>query len=117
MVMVCESIRILFPDVGETVAEVTSPATNQCNCVVWAAGENHRWWWPVRNHFSAYWPSGVERSETRVALVQVSTTLGLVECISGTLELGVEKMALFGNGPVGGETPTHALRMSRSRCG
>ena len=114
MGMICESIRIRFPNLTDTDAEVTSPATNQYNCIAWAAGEDHRWWWPDRNRFTSYWPGGVERTETKAAFVQAFETLGFVECENGDLAQGVEKIALFGNGPVGSERPTHAARQLES---
>ena len=113
--MICESIRIRFPNLTETSAEVTSPATNQYNCIAWAAGDNDRWWWPDPNRIVGYWPSGVERSETKDAFVEAFGTLGFAECENGNLEPGIEKIALFGNGAVGSEIPTHAAR--QLECG
>jgi len=30
------------------------------NCIAFAAGETHRWWWPM----GAYWPEPAPRDET-----------------------------------------------------
>jgi hypothetical protein len=88
---------------------VASPATNRYNCLAWAAGEDFRWWWPDPLNVS-YWPPGVDRSVTAEAFVQAYSILGFSSCPSGDLELGVEKIALYGVGAPGAEVPTHAAR-------
>lgn len=55
-----------------------------------------------------YWPAGVERAETRQAFLGAYGKLGFVPCEDGAVEPGIEKIALFGRGPAGQETPTHA---------
>jgi hypothetical protein len=55
-----------------------------------------------------YWPSTVARSVTTAAFLQAYATLGFKLCFDGTLRQGIEKIALFGKGPVGAEVPTHA---------
>lgn len=55
-----------------------------------------------------YWPRNVPREVTLNAFVQAYATLGYRLSLSCALEAGIEKLALFGAGPIGAETPTHA---------
>ena len=98
-----------FPHLTETNTEITSPATSRYNCFAWAAGEDFRWWQPDPSG-SYYWPDGIECAETVAALVSAYESLGYRRCKDGRAETGVEKIALFGTGPLGNETPSHAAR-------
>lgn len=84
-----------------------SPATTRYNCLAWVAGENFRNWWPDSQGVG-YWPPGAVRTETTQALLQAYGTLGFTLCFDGTLEAGLEKMAIYRQGAAGTEIPTHA---------
>lgn len=101
-----------LPGLNPSTSRITSPEATYYNCIAWAAGEDWRWWWPAPG--VAYWPPGVEASETIEAFIEAFKTLGYSECMDGSLETGVEKVALFGSGPAGREAPTHAARQLES---
>jgi hypothetical protein len=88
--------------------EITSPATRRYNCIAWAAGETFRRWWPDPRNIG-WWPPGVQRIETIGAFVDAYGTLGFKLCFDGSLQSGIEKLAIFGfvtpNQP---PVPTHA---------
>ena len=98
-----------FPHLDDTTCEVTSPRTEAYNCIAWAAGEDSRWWWPDPQE-QDFWPPTVPREENLAAFVEAYRTVGFELCFDGTLEAGIEKLAIYGTGPIGGETPTHAAR-------
>jgi len=98
------SLEHLFPNLAADGCEVTSPASLDYNCIAWAAGENHRWWWPDED---AYWPEGVPlRSETVEAFVQAFAAIGYQPCDRATSIPGTEKVALYARGG----RVTHAAR-------
>ncbi len=60
-----------------------------------------------------YWPVGVPRTVTRGAFIKAYKTLGYEPCLDGSLEPGLEKVAIFGVGQPGLEVPTHAALQLR----
>ena len=101
-----------FPYLSNATCQVTSPPTPTYNCIAWSAKEDWRWWWP--DHFGiGYWPPPpVSREETMQAFVEAFESLGYRLCPNGSLEVGLEKIAIFGkknaepDGPAA--IPTHA---------
>ncbi|MGH7772346.1 MAG: DUF7689 domain-containing protein [Candidatus Binatia bacterium] len=100
------SIEHHFPNLRPGEYEVTSPASDQYNCVAWAAGQSETWWEPDAADLY-FWPPGLPRLLELDAYVRAFATLGYVYCHTGDLEPGVEKVALYAD-PKG--TPTHAAR-------
>jgi hypothetical protein len=83
-----------FPDLNSNNCTITSKATRQYNCLAWAAGEAIRRWEP--DPFGIYyWPPGIPRTLTVDAFVLAYGTLGFKLCFDGSLEVGVEKLAIF----------------------
>lgn len=106
-----QSRRIIctkFPGLLFSEFEVTSPRTNAYNCIAWAAGETHVWWWPA----GRYWPGGVPHVDTVEAFRDAFQTKGYTPCETGSLEEGFEKVALYTG--VDGRV-THAAR--QLQCG
>ena len=66
-----------FPNLQTEGYTVRSPKTPRYNCIAWAAGETHRWWW---YNLGYYWPTGVPRANSLEAFVQAFATLGFSEC-------------------------------------
>jgi hypothetical protein len=99
-------LETVFPGLAGTVYQITSPIDRHYNCIAWAAGESHRWWWPVP-YGRYYWPPGVLSSETLEAFSEAFRLLGYEDCDLEILEAGFEKIALFAY-PDG--FPTHAAR-------
>jgi hypothetical protein len=98
-----------FPDLTEDNHTITSPATRRYNCIAWAAGEATRKWWPDPRKIG-WWPAGVHRAETMEAFVEAYGTLGFRLCFDGSLQPGIEKLALYGriSQPNEPPLPTHA---------
>lgn len=91
----------------------TSEQDTIYNCIAWAAGEVHRWWWPDPFRIS-YWPRSAPRSETIDAFIAAYSTVGFSVCNNGALEDGIEKIALFAKSSRGLMIPTHAARQLTS---
>jgi hypothetical protein len=106
--MVAE-IESLFPRLQPSAYRVTSPRTRDYNCIAWAAGETHRWWWPDPDpeNDAVYWPAGVPREETLPAFLAAFATLGYVPCAADAPEAGFDRIALFADTA---GVPTHAAR-------
>ena len=69
----------LFPGLRGTAFRATSPKDPVYNCIAWAAGETQKWWWPDLDAVK-FWPSGIERAETREAFEKAFASLaGMVQ--------------------------------------
>lgn len=82
---------------------VTSPPTPRYNCVAWADERTDRFISPVLydEMLGLYpWPEGIPREDTVEAYTMVLATFGYEVCQSGTLQEGIEKVAIFGHGQV-----------------
>jgi hypothetical protein len=84
-------------------------ASRQYNCIAWAAGNDTHWWWPDPMGVGR-WPANVPRVVTMDAFVKAYETLGYQLCYDNSLEVGLEKVAIFGktNPADGSVFPTHA---------
>ncbi len=71
---------------------LTSPETDDYNCIGWAAGEDDRWWWP---RFPYFWPQGIPTETTVEAFAVAFATMGYKKCDSGALDPNVEKVAIY----------------------
>jgi hypothetical protein len=97
-----------LPYLTDDTCRVTSRAVRRYNCIAWAAGNDQRNWWPDPMGVG-YWPPTVAREVSVEAFMHAYETLGYTLCLNGSLENGVEKMALFGiKEPDGSTAPTHA---------
>jgi hypothetical protein len=79
-----------------------SPATEEYNCIAWAAGRTDRPWWPSKEEpYYYHWPDGLEREEagkeTLSSFIKAFQSEGYEICADGGLEDGIEKVALFGS--------------------
>ena len=63
----------IFPRLSGSAYQVTSPAAEVYNCIVWAAGDSGRWWWPDLLN-QRYWPTGATREETLAAFQEAFAT-------------------------------------------
>ncbi len=104
--MVGSGLKILFPKLSDSVSAVTSPKTDEYNCIAWAAGITDEWWWPDPLG-EEYWPLQAPRTATIEAFIQAYQTIGYVVCADASLEPDKEKIALYAD--VDG-SPTHAAR-------
>jgi hypothetical protein len=90
------SLTHLFPGLDNDNHKVTSDATDEYNCIAWAAGHNDAWWDP--NPFPKYyWPEDLPLEDTVENLVRLFEGLDYVICDSADYEEGVEKIAIYGD--------------------
>ena len=94
-----------FPGLLRDGFSITSQATPQYNCIAWAAGDDHKWWWPDKLG-QTYWPPGADRELSVSGFVAAYATLGFSPCENGEHEVGWEKIAIYSVD----DTPTHAAR-------
>lgn len=104
-----DKFRHAFPRLPDS-AVITSAEDSNYNCIAWAAGEDSRRWWPVPHTMSVYWPDGVELSVKRQAFIEAYRTRGYYPCKDGSLEPGIEKIALYAKVTNETEQVTHAAR-------
>jgi hypothetical protein len=104
-----EEMLALFPQLDRNVLVISSPQTPKYNCIAFAAGETHRWWWPDQLRV-CYWPRVAPRSEAIPAFQAAFESIGYRLSSGTNLEDDVEKIAFFHmNG-----RPTHAARQLRN---
>ncbi len=74
-----------FPNLHPGNYRITGPADETYNCIAWAAGIDSAPWEPVSasGHY------------TTTALIDAMQSVGFVPCADGSLEDGVEKIAIY----------------------
>jgi hypothetical protein len=108
-------LESLFSNLKQTQYKITSEESRWYNCIAFAAGETHRWWWPI----GAYWPEQAPRHETIESFILAFHALGYAPCDDGALEVGYEKVVIYADES---GVPTHMARqlpsgMWTSKCG
>jgi hypothetical protein len=101
-----------------------SPATEDYNCIAWAAGRTDKPWWPSKEAPFYYdWPVELPREEagreTLENFIKAFQLQGYRVCRSSKHRSGIEKVALFAGS---GGNPLHAARQLESgrwtsKCG
>jgi len=102
------SLQDDFPNLDAEGYSQTSPATEDYNCIAWAAGRQDDWWRPDPA-FVSYWPEQAPRAETLDAFDVAFASLGYQPCADGRQERGVEKIALYA---LNGKTKHAARQLS-----
>lgn len=98
--MPAQNIEHEFPRLPIEGYAITSPETDDYNCIAWAGDDAAEKWDPDPTS-GRYWPDGVTRSlqvESFIELYRVEG--GYIPCDDdedGTLEEGIEKIAIFWN--------------------
>ena len=95
----------IFPGLARTKFQITSPPSDEYNCIAWAAQDNTQWWWPDEAS-ATYWPAEAIREETLIAFEQAFAGLVFAHGDHHDLEEGTDKIAIFAKGG----KPTHAAR-------
>ena len=95
-----------FPNSNIHPFILTSPQTWNYNCIAWAYGDDTRWYWPTE-HPHHYWPPNIRNELDLQSFIELYQLVGYKVCENNSLELGLEKIAIFGQ-PNG--EPTHAAR-------
>jgi len=86
-------IRQLFPNLTDDNHSITSPDTDEYNCVAWAYEVSNRKMWP--GHQDYYWPSGVAGKDELGTVLQLYLDKGYEKCQSGEREVGYKKVAIY----------------------
>jgi len=97
--MSAQDIGQWFPRLADEGYQETSPEDNAYNCIAWAGDDNQEKWDPDVAS-GRYWPNGVPRTldlESFVKLYEVEGGYSPYPGDNGTLESGVEKIAIFCN--------------------
>jgi hypothetical protein len=98
-----------FPNLHSGNHRVTRRASRRgrkYNCIAWGGGRTRKMWdpFPQEPEEDYYWPAGVPRDYKLTSLVMAYETEGFVALtddgkpVDGTLEDGVEKVALYADG-------------------
>ena len=83
---------MIFLTYGSENHTITSPCTNNYNCIAWASGCNTDWWEP---YGSNYWPPSVPKELTLQAFEMLFKVQGYELCENGELEDGFEKVSIY----------------------
>ncbi len=94
--------RQSFPNLTHKNHSITSPASDNYNCIAWAFEVTDRWMWP--GDLDSYWPSGVSGRDKLETIIQLYLDEGYEKCESGEREEGYKKVAIYMNQ----DDPTHA---------
>ena len=96
-----------FPNLTSGNSRKTSEASNDYNCIAWAADDATRFWWPDENGFG-YWPEGnnIPREVSLSAFIAAYESIGYAVCDDGKVESAFEKIAIYTKE----NRPTHAAR-------
>jgi hypothetical protein len=73
----------------------TGPPSKKYNCIAWAARIDNDWWDPAEGRT---WPGNAPRGLLGCkvsSLVMVFESVGFILCKDGSLEQGVEKIAIY----------------------
>ena len=98
---------LAFPHLTADAYNITSPATDNYNCIAWAAGDTSKWWEPDPQG-QYRWPPNVPRELTLDAFILAYRTLGFVQCVDASHETGFVKIALYATKESDGSLfPTH----------
>src|SRR5690349_15725435 len=100
-----EDIEADIPNLAGTRYSESSEATDEYNCIAFAFGDTHNWWWPIKDRW-VYWPPGFDFNNYIDTFARLFELHGYAKCNSGVHEHGYEKVAIYSrNGRVG-----HAAR-------
>ncbi len=100
------SIPDHFPNTVDDPLIITSPITNDYNCIAWAFGSSDLWFWPDNEGYT-YWPNQIKRECTEEAFVNLYELIGYEICSDGSFEEGKEKIVIYLNSQ---GIPTHAAK-------
>ena len=84
----------MFPSLSSAGYQVTSPATEDYNCIAWALNRIDTVFWPDTMDLFA-WPDTLPREEDLNVVISFFQTHGYKICRNSGLEKGVQKIALY----------------------
>jgi hypothetical protein len=105
-----QRLEELFSNLRRSDYSIKSSKSVFYNCIAWAAGDDHTWWWPDASGYT-FWPDRVPRIVTLDAFIKAFESLGYTVCNNDRYEKGFEKVAIFVDS---NQVPTHASKQLRS---
>lgn len=72
---------------------ITSPETENYNCVAWAFGDNQRVWWPCRTW--TYWPDPSAANDSLQTFISFLISQGWSSTSNRDSEADFEKLAIY----------------------
>jgi hypothetical protein len=95
-----------FPNLKESDHKKTSEASDDYNCIAWAAFDDTKRWDPdeMEQH---YWPPSIPRVINLEVFKEVFRRLNFEDCDDATFENGIEKIAIYATSD---GQPTHIAR-------
>jgi hypothetical protein len=102
-------IESWFPNLSQpNTYKITSPQTEDYNCIAWSAEVTNACWWPETD---ASWPTTLPLVNTLDNFIAAFRMLGYEPCPTFVLESGYQKVAIYldRNG-----SPTHMARQLSS---
>lgn len=102
-------LLLTFPRLTDQNSAISSPETDNYNCVAWAYEVSNKKMWP-RAAEDYYWPPDVADDDELQALTHLYVNAGYVRCDNGQLEDGFKKVAIY----VDEAGPTHVARQLES---
>jgi hypothetical protein len=85
-----------FPQLAATGYEIKSCRTADYNCFAYAADDEHIKWDPFNRPYT-YWPTRVPGDRRLTSLIAAYRTIGYEVCEDGSVEDGLEKIAIYGS--------------------
>jgi hypothetical protein len=89
-------LEALFPRLADTGYEITSDQKPDYNCIAYAAGVDTVNWEPTIRDFAHAWPNTGDQDQSIDNLIRAYATIGYAPCDDGSLEAGIEKIAIYG---------------------
>lgn len=95
-----EELYLDFPNlINDTLAKITSHATDAYNCIAWACQYEDRWMQPTEFppgfDTIVYWPEGAKQGNHISCLIDAFSKKGYNICDSWEMEKGFQKVALY----------------------
>ena len=82
-----------FPKLASEDFEIVERASEQYNCIAYAAGDTTKSWWP---NGIDYWPPWATRDNRMESLKEAFAGLRYEQCDDSNVEEGYQKVALYG---------------------
>ena len=89
-----DSLEEIFPNLFAAGYLVTSPRTEDYNCIAWALHRQDRVFWPDTMNLFA-WPDELPREEDLTVVVSFFQSQGYEVCNTSALEDGFQKIVLY----------------------
>lgn len=101
-----------FPQLNPSNSSLTSPVSEEYNCIAWAVEVDNKQYWPdsapdIASEPAVVWPEGIPNEETIEAFVAFFQLFGYELCDGPGFEKGFLKIVIFVNHR---DEPTHACR-------